>query len=112
MTNAGSLGWAPCSTYAGATHVRCNAHVLRELQAIIDQSEPGTWCWAEQAADALRAMKDLVEAALAIDGALHGLNTGKLTRAQHSYRSAARLGQGPPLASPNPKPLTTLWHAS
>jgi transposase len=86
-------GWAPYDTYTGATHVRCNAHVLRELQAVIDQSEPGTWCWAGQAADALRAMKDLVDAALAIDGTLHGLNTGKLTRARHSYRSAARLGQ-------------------
>src|SRR4051812_5978486 len=48
-------GWAPYDTCTQATHARCNAHVLRELQAVIDHHEAGggnEWCWAAQAADA------------------------------------------------------------
>jgi transposase len=29
-------GWAPYDTYTQATHARCNAHLLRELQAVLD----------------------------------------------------------------------------
>ncbi|MER7547307.1 transposase [Spirillospora sp. NPDC127506] len=29
-------GWAPYDTYGQATHARCNAHLLRELQAVTD----------------------------------------------------------------------------
>jgi transposase len=86
-------GWAPYDTYTSATHARCNAHLLRELQAVIDCStQDDDWCWAEQAADALRRMKTLVEDALARDGTLNSLNTDALTEAGHLYRSAARLG--------------------
>jgi Family of unknown function (DUF6444) len=41
-------------------HELCNAHALRELQAVIDASPPGQWCWAGQAADALRQMMHAV----------------------------------------------------
>lgn len=89
-------GWGPYDTYTAATHARCNAHLLRELQAVIDQAasapRPGGWCWAEQAADALRAMKRQVDEALARDGTLGSLDQAKLTAARHAYRSAARLG--------------------
>jgi hypothetical protein len=86
-------GWAPYDTYTAATHARCNAHLLRELQAVIDQAgDDTTWCWAEQAADALRAMKTQVEAALAQDGTLTSVESGAMTTAKHLYRSAARLG--------------------
>ena len=34
--------WVPYDTYAGAAgHCLCNAHALRELQAVIDASPPG-----------------------------------------------------------------------
>jgi transposase len=92
-------GWAPYDTYDQAVHARCNAHLLRELQAVIDHrqrtggTDGGTdWCWAEQAADTLRDMKRLVEAALARDGTLTGLDTAKMAAAKHAFRSAARLG--------------------
>jgi transposase len=43
-------GWSPYDTYDKATHARCNAHVLREPQAVIDHHEAGRgeieWCWA------------------------------------------------------------------
>jgi transposase len=89
-------GWAPYDTYDKATHARCNAHVLRELQAVIDHHDTdggeNEWCWAAQAADALRTMKRLVDEALARDGTLQGLDTAKMTDAKHDFRSAARLG--------------------
>jgi transposase len=89
-------GWAPYDTYDKATHARCNAHVLRELQAVIDHHNSdggeGEWCWATQAADALRTMKRLVDEALARDGTLKDVDTAKMTEAKHDFRSAARLG--------------------
>ena len=62
--------WAPYDTYSRVTHALCNAHALRELQAVTDAAPPGRWCWAAQAADALRAMKRLADASLATDGTL------------------------------------------
>jgi transposase len=79
---------------AKATHARCNAHVLRELQAVIDHHNSGggegEWCWATQSADALRTMKRLVDEAR--DGTLKGVDTAAMTEAKHDFRSAARLG--------------------
>lgn len=89
-------GWAPYDTYSAATHARCNAHALRELQAVADYhaatTPAGTWCWAKQAADALLTMKRLVEQALARDGTLTTLDEAALAAARHAFRSAARLG--------------------
>jgi transposase len=89
-------GWAPYDTYEKATHARCNAHVLRELQAVIDHHDQtagaGEWCWAAQAADALRTMKHLVDKALARDGTLDGVDTARMAEAKHDFRSAGRLG--------------------
>jgi transposase len=89
-------GWAPYDTYGQATHARCNAHVLRELQAVIDHhthnSGQDLWCWATQAAGALRTMKHLADEALARDGTLNSLDTVRMAEAKHDFRSAARLG--------------------
>lgn len=89
-------GWAPYDTYGQATHARCNAHVLRELQAVIDHhthdSGQDAWCWATQAAGALRTMKHLVDEALARHGTLNSLDTVRMAEAKHDFRSAARLG--------------------
>jgi transposase len=89
-------GWAPYDTYEAATHARCNAHLLRELQAVLDHHTAtggdDLWCWAAQAADALRTMKRRVEEALARDGTLTTLDQVRMTSAKHAFRSAARLG--------------------
>jgi transposase len=89
-------GWAPYDTYDKATHARCNAHLLRELKAVVDHHTAtegeGVWCWAGQATDALRTMKRLVDDALARDGTLNTLDHAQMARAKHAFRSAARLG--------------------
>lgn len=52
--------WAPYDTYTTAGHALCNAHVLRELQAVTDHHEsttdPTAWCWANQVTRALLAL--------------------------------------------------------
>jgi transposase len=86
--------WAPCDTYARvAGHALCNAHALRELQAVTDAAPQGQWCWASQAADALRQMKRLVNDALAADGTLAGLDEARLAAARHEFRSAVLIGE-------------------
>lgn len=85
--------WAPYDTYRNATHALCNAHVLRELQAVTDANPTGTWCWAEQTADALRDIKDLIDAALSAPGAsLAGVDAAAFTEALHRYRFAISIG--------------------
>jgi hypothetical protein len=53
--------WAPYDTYHGAGHALCNAHLLRELQAVTDHHNTNTdgantWCWAERVTDSLLAL--------------------------------------------------------
>jgi transposase len=86
--------WAPYDTYSAvAGHALCCAHALRELQAVTDAAPAGEWCWATQAGDALRAMKRLADTALAADGTLAGIDTGRLAAARHRFRSAVLIGE-------------------
>jgi transposase len=86
--------WAPYDTYDGvAGHSLCSAHALRELQAVFDSAPPGRWCWAAQAGDALREMKRLTGAALAIDGTLTGLDVSPMAAARHKFHSAVLIGE-------------------
>src|SRR4051794_15905884 len=57
--------FAPYAGYRSATHVLCNAHLLRELIAVVDRATahpptgadtPPGWCWATQVIDALLAL--------------------------------------------------------
>ena len=57
--------WAPYDGYEQLRHALCNAHALRELQAVTDAAPPGQWRWATQAGGALRQMKRLADASLA-----------------------------------------------
>lgn len=57
--------WAPYDTYVGAGHQLCCAHVQRELQAVADVVDAETWCWAEQARQALVDVQALVEDSIA-----------------------------------------------
>ncbi|HEX5116301.1 MAG TPA: IS66 family transposase [Pseudonocardiaceae bacterium] len=75
--------WAPYDCYPAATHALCNAHLLRELVAVVEQasSDERGWCWAEQVRTALLELKTLVEQAIAegtsaIDATLLARHTG------------------------------------
>jgi transposase len=62
--------FAPYARYAAATHALCNAHLLRELIAVVDHHTahpradadmPAGWCWAQQVIDALLALKAITD---------------------------------------------------
>jgi transposase len=65
--------FAPYARYTGATHALCNAHVLRELIAVVDHhtahppapaavdGSPADWCWAAQVIDALLTLKEITD---------------------------------------------------
>jgi transposase len=55
--------WAPYDCYTAATHSLCNAHLLRELVAAGEADPAATW--AKQGIDALLALKDAAEQAVA-----------------------------------------------
>ncbi len=95
--------WAPYDTYQDlAGHALCGAHILRELQAVTDAAPEGRWCWASQAAGALRAMKRLADAALAADGTLAGIDSLKLATARRQFRSAVLIGKNDTAARAGP----------
>jgi transposase len=102
--------WAPYDTYPDlAGHALCNAHALRELQAVIDSAPPGQWCRAAQTADAQRTLKRLADASLAADGTLHNVDQAKLAAARHEYHSAVLIGERETAARASP--LTRKHHA-
>src|SRR4051812_27563222 len=56
--------------YRAATHALCNAHLLRELIAVVDShaahpptgaDTPAGWCWATQVIDALLALQAVID---------------------------------------------------
>jgi transposase len=63
--------FAPYAHYRSVTHALCNAHLLRELIAVIDHylahpppssgELPAGWCWAQQIIDALLALKAVTD---------------------------------------------------
>src|SRR4051812_1010056 len=62
--------FAPYARYRSATHALCNAHLLRELIAVVDHHAahpaaaagmPAGWCWAQQVIDALLALKAITD---------------------------------------------------
>ena len=62
--------FAPYARYRSATHALCNAHLLRELIAVVDHHAahpattggmPAGWCWAGQVIDALLALKAITD---------------------------------------------------
>lgn len=82
--------WAPYDTYKSvAGHVLCNAHLLRELQAVQDAAAGRAWCGAGQA---LRDMKALVDEHLGRVPTLEGIDTHRMGALRHSWRSAVLVG--------------------
>jgi transposase len=60
--------WRPYDCYTTATHALCNAHLLRDLQQVIDCCPDETGhAWARQGIDALMMLKDLAERAATAD---------------------------------------------
>jgi transposase len=62
--------FAPYARYPAARHALCNAHLLRELIAVVDHHTahpataggmPAGWCWAQQVIDALLALKAITD---------------------------------------------------
>jgi transposase len=62
--------FAPYARYRSATHALCNAHLLRELIAVVDSQTvhppagadtPAGWCWAGQIIDALLGLKAVTD---------------------------------------------------
>ena len=99
---AGHDAFTSYSRYPTATHALCNAHLLRELIAVVDHHDahppsgadtPAGWCWAAQVIDALLALK-----AITGTGALPGPDV--LATSRRLIVSAALIGAsargGPP----------------
>lgn len=95
--SAGTVGSAPYATYPQLTHALCNAHVLRELVAVIDHhrahaDDPESWCWATQVIDNLLAIKTHTDTGGA------PADTDVLAHHRHLIVHAARIGatESPP----------------
>ncbi|MCA1707891.1 MAG: IS66 family transposase [Actinobacteria bacterium] len=82
--------WAPYDTYTNATHALCNAHALRELIYVIDTAPPAVADLAAQGAEAMVAVKDLVEDARADD---RHPDPDRMAAQRHLLRSAFVLGK-------------------
>ena len=82
--------WAPYDTYTHATHALCNAHALRELIYVIDTAPPAVADLAAQGAEAMVAVKDLVDHARAGDTQP---DPDRMAHQRHLQRSAVVLGK-------------------
>jgi transposase len=80
--------------YPAATHALCNAHLLRELIAVVDHHTaypaaagdmPAGWCWAAQVIDALLALKTMTDTGVPPD-------SGVLAAHRRLIVSAALIG--------------------
>jgi transposase len=88
--------WAPYDTYLDVEHQLCCAHVLRELQSVVDAGPSDSeWCWGSQAAEALVAMQQLV--GKAITAGADTIDTEAFTKQVQPSRSD----------SPRPPPAPT-----
>jgi hypothetical protein len=55
--------WKPYDSCEAARHALCNAHLLRELTAVTETGTEDDVIWAQQAIDALLALKEAADAA-------------------------------------------------
>jgi hypothetical protein len=83
--------WAPYDSYAGvAGHALCNAHLLRELTAVTETGTDLDVTWAEQAIDALLALKDA--AGEAREAGHDAIEARLLAGHEKYFRDAAQAG--------------------
>jgi transposase len=82
--------WKPYDSYHGvAGHALCGAHLLRELIAVTETGTADDVIWAQQAIDALLALK---EADAARDAGHHAADPEILDRQCRWFREAADAG--------------------
>jgi transposase len=81
--------WAPYDCYTAATHSLCCAHLVRELVAATEIDEHAA-VWAQQGIDALLALKDSADTAIAHGVA--GIDPQILDEQINRYRHAALVG--------------------
>ena len=88
--------------YPAATHALCNAHLLRELIAVVDHHRahpataggmPASWCWAAQIIDVLLALKTIIDTGVLPD-------PDALAAHRHLIVSAALIGASPETGPP------------
>src|SRR5689334_23188217 len=82
--------WAPYDSYLAVDHQLCCAHALRDLAAVADTAPDANWCWANQSADALATMQQLVTEATAAGA--EAVDTDALTIQIQHYHCAAQIG--------------------
>jgi transposase len=96
--------WAPYDTYVDAEHQLCCAHALRELasvtESLAETAADAEWCWATQAGDALVAIQNLADDAVAAGA--DTLDPVALDQQIWLYRSAAQIGITSTAARSNP----------
>jgi transposase len=83
--------WAPYDCYDGvAGHALCGAHLLRELAAVTETGTDQDRVWAEQAIDALLALKEAADGARAAGQA--AIDPDTLEKHGRWFRDAAGAG--------------------
>jgi hypothetical protein len=82
--------WAPYDTYGLATHLLCSAHILREFIAAAQTATGRAKKMAEQAIDALRALKKAADAAR--ERGLQAMGAWAMERGLRYLEAAARVG--------------------
>jgi len=83
--------WKPYDSYDGvAGHALCGAHLLRELIAVTETGTADDVIWAQQAIDALLALKEAADAAR--DAGRCAIDPGILEKQSRWFREAADAG--------------------
>jgi transposase len=81
--------WAPYDAYLDVAHQLCCAHAVRELRAAAEVAPTRNgWHWANQAADALVTIQNLVTDASSFDA----IDPEVLSIQIHNYRCATLIG--------------------
>jgi transposase len=82
--------WKPYDGYEAARHALCNAHLLRELTAVTETGTGDDVIWAQQAIDALLALKEAADAAR--DAERDAIDPEITDKQSRWFREAARAG--------------------
>jgi len=83
--------WKPYDSYHGAAgHALCNAHLLRELIAVTETGTEDDVIWAQQAIDALLALKEAADAAR--EAGHHAADPHVTDKQSRYFRDAAEAG--------------------
>jgi transposase len=83
--------WKPYDSYDGvAGHALCGAHLLRELTAVTETGTGDDVIWAQQAIDALLALKEAADAAR--EAGCSAIDPETMDKQSRWYREAADAG--------------------